>query len=109
MLVLHQEIEADTGADEDLLDAGNLPQLAQHLQLEKVCVVPGNADCDDQVLSEVGRNAALRLRSFLQSGSTLAVTGGSTMREVAFAIPHGSPMNVMVVPARGGIGRAGNI
>ena len=81
-------------------------QLSEHLGVEKTCVVPGNADCDDHVLSEVGRNAAIRLRSFLQTGATLAVTGGSTMREVAFAIPHGTPMNVMVVPARGGIGRA---
>lgn len=81
-------------------------QLSQHLQVEKICVVPGDADCDEHVLSEVGRNAAIRLRSFLQSGSTLAVTGGSTMREVARAVPHGTPMNVMVVPARGGIGRA---
>lgn len=81
-------------------------QLSEHLGVEKVCVVPGDADRDDHVLSEVGRNAAIRLRGFLQSGSTLAVTGGSTMREVAFAVPHGTPMNVMVVPARGGIGRA---
>jgi len=81
-------------------------QLAERLDVDRVCVVAGNADTDEHVLSEVGRNAAIRLRSFLQSGSTLAVTGGSTMREVAFAIPHGSPMNVMVVPARGGIGKA---
>lgn len=81
-------------------------QLSEHLGVEKVCVVPGNADCDDHVLSEVGRNAAMRLRSFLQTGATLAVTGGTTMREVAHAMPHGTPMNVMVVPARGGIGRA---
>ena len=81
-------------------------QLSEHLGVEKVCVVAGNADCDDHVLSEVGRNAAMRLRSFLQTGATLAVTGGTTMREVAHAMPHGTPMNVMVVPARGGIGRA---
>jgi len=81
-------------------------QLSQMLNVDKVCVVPGEADVDEHVLSEVGRSAASRLRSFLQSGSTLAVTGGSTIREVAFAIPHSAPMNVMVVPARGGIGRA---
>lgn len=81
-------------------------QLSQMLNVERVCVVPGHADQDPHVLSEVGRNAASRLRSFLQSGSTLAVTGGSTIREVAFSIPHSAPMNVMVVPARGGIGRA---
>lgn len=81
-------------------------QLSQYLNVEKVCVVPGDADRDDHVLSEVGRNAAIRLRSFLQSGSTLAVTGGSTIRMVAQAIPHSAAMNVMVVPARGGIGRS---
>ena len=81
-------------------------QLSQFLNVERVCVVPGEADSDEHVLSEVGRNAAARLRSFLQSGSTLAVTGGATIRSVAAAIPHSAPMNVMVVPARGGIGRA---
>ena len=43
---------------------------------------------------------------FLKSGSTLAVTGGQTMLEVANTLPQGTAMNVMVVPARGGIGRA---
>ena len=81
-------------------------QLSQLLDVDKVCVVPGEADRDEHVINEVGRSAASRLRSFLQSGFTLAVTGGTTIREVAFAIPHSAPMNVMVVPARGGIGRA---
>ena len=71
-------------------------QLSETLGVEKVCVVPGNADTDEHVLAEVGRNTAIRLRSFLQSGYTLAVTGGSTMREVAASIPHSASMNVMV-------------
>ena len=41
-------------------------ELSETLGVEKVCVVPGNADTDEHVLSEVGRNAAIRLRSFLQ-------------------------------------------
>lgn len=81
-------------------------QLAAQLGVGKVCVVAGDADGDEHVLHEVGRNAAIRLRSFLQSGSTLAVTGGSTIHEVAFAVPQSASMNVMVVPARGGIGRS---
>ena len=79
-------------------------KLTELFQVDKVCVVAGNADNDEHVLHEVGRNAAIRLRSFLQSGSTLAVTGGSTIHAVANAIPHSAPMNVMVVPARGGMG-----
>ena len=81
-------------------------ELGKRLLVPKVCVVAGNADEDEHVLSEVGRSAGSRLRAFLQSGSTLAVTGGSTIHEVAFHVPQGTPMNVMVVPARGGIGRA---
>lgn len=80
--------------------------LSERLEVDKVCVVAGDADCDPRVLSEVGRSAGLRLRGFLQTGATLAVTGGSTIREVAFAVPQGTPMNVMVVPARGGMGGA---
>lgn len=80
--------------------------LSERFHVPKVCVVTGNADEDAHVLGEVGRNAAIRLRGFLQSGSTLAVTGGSTIHEVALSLPAGTPMNVMVVPARGGIGKA---
>lgn len=80
--------------------------LAERYPGAKICVVAGNADEDDHVLHEVGRGAANRLRSFMQSGATLAVTGGATIHEVAFNLPQGTPMNVMVVPARGGIGRA---
>lgn len=80
--------------------------IAAQLGVGKVCVVAGDTDSDEHVLHEVGRNAAIRLRSFLQSGSTLAVTGGSTIHEVAFSLPQSTSMNVMVVPARGGIGRS---
>lgn len=80
--------------------------LSERYSGSKVCVVAGDADRDEHVLHEVGRSTANRLRGFLQSGSTLAVTGGSTIREVAFAVPQGTPMNVMVVPARGGIGKS---
>lgn len=80
--------------------------LSQRYPGAKICVVAGDTDEDPHVLHEVGRNAALRLRSFLQSGSTLAVTGGTTISQVAQTLTTGSPMNVMVVPARGGIGRS---
>lgn len=80
--------------------------LSKLLNVPKVSVAAGDVDEEPHVLHEVGRLAAGRLRSFLQSGSTLAVTGGTTIHEVAFAVPQGTPMNVMVVPARGGIGRA---
>ena len=68
-------------------------------------VVAGNADEDEHVLEEVGRSAASRLRHYLSDGSILAVTGGGTIAKVARYLPQGSPMDVTVLPARGGVGR----
>ena len=79
--------------------------LGKQLDVPRVYVAAGDADQDPHVLHEVGRLAASKLRAFLRSGATLAVTGGQTMLEVAHTLPHGTPMNVMVVPARGGFGR----
>ena len=42
----------------------------------------------------------------LHNGSTLAVTGGSTMAATARYMQSANPLNVMVVPARGGMGRS---
>lgn len=65
----------------------------------------GDADADVRVLSDVGRLAAQGVRQLLHSGSTLAVTGGSTIAATAHAMQSSAPMNVMVVPAQGGFGR----
>ena len=74
--------------------------------VERVCIAPGNADSDGHVLQDVGRLAASRVRAMLRSGDTLAVTGGSTMAATARAMQSAAPLNVMVVPARGGMGRS---
>ena len=74
--------------------------------VERVCVASGNADSDRHVLQDVGRLAASRVRAMLRSGDTLAVTGGSTMAATARAMQSAAPLNVMVVPARGGMGRS---
>lgn len=81
-------------------------QLATMLHIGRVCLVAGDYDEDARVLQDIGRVAAQRVRILLKSGSTLAVTGGSTMAEVARELQTPVPMDVMVVPARGGLGRA---
>ena len=73
--------------------------------IDRVYICSGDCDTDPQVFQAIGRTAAQHLRQVLHSGSTLAVSGGSTIAAVAKAIPAGTPMNVMVVPARGGVGR----
>ena len=81
-------------------------RLSDLLPVERVLVVPGNADEDAQVLYDVGRVCAGHLRSMLQTGNTLAVTGGRTIAAVARSLQSTTPLNVMVVPARGGLGRS---
>ena len=81
-------------------------RLAELMPVERVLIAPGDADNDDQVLSDVGRICAAKVRGMLASGNTLAVTGGRTVAAVARNIQSQTPLNVMVVPARGGIGRS---
>lgn len=79
-------------------------ELENLLHIPSVTVVPGDADRDPQVLRNVGRAAAQRIHRLLQNGMTMAVGGGKTMMEVAAGMQPAGPMNVMVVPARGGVG-----
>ena len=81
-------------------------ELRELLKIPKVYIASGDADEEKHVLSDVGRLAAQKVRGILQSGNTIAITGGSTMAELAHFMPQGSALNVMVVPARGGMGRA---
>ncbi len=81
-------------------------RLSELLNADRVLIAPGDADEDPQVLYDVGRICAGRLRNLLQNGNTLAVTGGRTVAAVARNIQSQTPLNVMVVPARGGIGRS---
>ncbi len=77
--------------------------LSQALSIPHVTVVPGDADASRGVLKECGRAAAQRLRQMVRGGMTVAISGGSTMYELARLMTPG-PNNVMVVPARGGFG-----
>ena len=81
-------------------------KLCELLPADRVLIAPGNADEDEQVLSDVGRLCAVKLRTLLQNGNTLAVTGGRTIAAVARNLQSQAPLNVMVVPARGGLGRS---
>lgn len=78
--------------------------LARKLHVERVCVVHGDADFDEGVLSEVARAAARQLRSLLQNAKVLAVSGGRTIALTAEAIAPAAPLDITVVPARGGLG-----
>jgi len=75
------------------------------LRLRRVVVVPGNSDQDPWAKKEMGRAVGRYLHEHLAPGTVIAVAGGTTMAEVAEAIPE-QPVtqDVLVVPARGGLG-----
>ncbi|PKM82834.1 MAG: DeoR family transcriptional regulator [Firmicutes bacterium HGW-Firmicutes-14] len=80
-------------------------RIREILGLEHVIVIPGDSDNDELVKKEIGRAAARYLLGALRGGSIIAVTGGTTVGEVAKAVPVShSPRDILVVPARGGLG-----
>lgn len=79
--------------------------LCRLLGLSKVLVVPGDSDTDETAKKEMARTAARYLKSIVKSGDIIAVTGGTTMAEVAKSLsPTACGKDVLVVPARGGLG-----
>lgn len=79
--------------------------LQEKLHLQKVVVLPGNADQDKVVTREIGRVAAgILLRLLADHGRHIvAVTGGTTVAAMA-ENTFGNEPGTIVVPARGGLG-----
>ncbi|PKM90363.1 MAG: DeoR family transcriptional regulator [Firmicutes bacterium HGW-Firmicutes-12] len=79
--------------------------LTQKLGLEKVYIVPGDVDNDRSILHEIGKMGARFIRDVVKDDWVVAVTGGTTMAEVAYSFPKSAgKKNVLIVPARGGLG-----
>jgi central glycolytic genes regulator len=80
-------------------------QIKNRFNLREVILVPGDSQSDEMIKRDLGRVAAAYMKKSLFPGCTLAVTGGSTLAEVADVITDGIGFsNLMVVPARGGLG-----
>jgi len=80
--------------------------IKQGLEIEKVIVVPGDIDSDPLVLKEMGRVGANYVKNLICDNQIIALTGGSSVAELVnnmHRISHKS--NILVVPARGGMGR----
>jgi central glycolytic genes regulator len=76
------------------------------LSLKNVIIVPGDADDDNTVITEVGKTASTFLKNLFKDDIIIAITGGSTVKAVIDNIPKTPNLsNILVVPARGGMGR----
>lgn len=80
--------------------------LSRKLDVERVCIVRGDADLDESVLAEAAQAGARQIRFLLQEAQVLGVSGGRILRMTADAISLAAPMDVTVVPAQGGMGGA---
>lgn len=81
-------------------------KLKSLLNLKKVIIVPGNVEKNPLVLKDLGKACANYVKEVLEDNSIIALTGGSTLKEVVEAFPKITNVsNVQVVPARGGMGK----
>jgi central glycolytic genes regulator len=89
-----------------LFDVQSLAEeIKKRFHLDGVIIVPGDSFTDELAKRDLGRAAARYLKRMLYPGSILAVTGGTTLAEMANAIGDGIDIeDVLVVPARGGLG-----
>lgn len=77
--------------------------------LSKVIIVPGDCETSPFTKRELGRAGAKAFLGVLRGDDTIAVTGGSTLAEMAeqLTLPLSlSYKNAWVVPARGGLGES---
>lgn len=106
----------ETGMDvvrelEDMmLELKGIDSMAEKLRnrynLSDVVILPGNCDESAFVKKAIGDACASRIKSHLNGKTIIAVTGGSTMAEVARTMKpdFAEGKQVLFVPARGGIG-----
>lgn len=81
--------------------------IRHHFNLKQVIVVPGDTDAAPQTKRELGRAAGHILIRSMNGRDVVAVTGGSTLAELANAIAADHPLpGVLFVPARGGLGES---
>ena len=80
--------------------------IKERFKLHEVIIVPGDIDEDKTITKELGRVAANYIKKILKDKDIVALTGGSTIKEVVDNLPKLSNLNdVLVIPARGGMGR----
>ncbi len=81
-------------------------KLEKKLGVNKIIIVPGNSSEDELILKEMGKITSSNILKLIQPNDVIGITGGNTMANVAEEMPESDvPNDVMVIPARGGLGR----
>ncbi len=81
-------------------------KIQSSLNLKKVIIVPGDVEENPLVLKDLGKACANYVKDVIKDNSIIALTGGSTLKEVVEAFPRVTNLSqIQVVPARGGMGK----
>lgn len=76
------------------------------LGLKDVVIVPGDVKKNKTILKDLGKATANYLKAIIRDNNIIAITGGNTIKEFVEAVPKMSYLsNILVLPARGGMGR----
>ncbi|KOA20749.1 central glycolytic regulator [Clostridium homopropionicum DSM 5847] len=76
------------------------------LNIKNVIVVPGDSDENSLVLDEMGKSAANYLLSIIQDNNIIAMTGGTSVKKMVDSFQNTTDRKgLLIVPARGGLGR----
>lgn len=82
-------------------------RLKERFGMEQAVVVPGDSDTSPYAKIELGRAGAAAVRKMAVREGVIAVTGGSTMAEVATHMSPSPQLKAsLFVPARGGLGES---
>ena len=82
-------------------------RIRSYYGLKQVVIVPGDSDVSPHTKKELGRAGAAVLRKLIAEDEVIAVTGGSTLAEVAYHMTATTPLKgCWFVPARGGLGES---
>ncbi|MFD1957040.1 sugar-binding transcriptional regulator [Paenibacillus thailandensis] len=82
-------------------------KIRSHFGLKQVIVVAGDADSSAQTKKELGKAGSQVLGRVLRPNDVVAVTGGSTIAQVANQLTAPQPLKTnLFVPARGGLGES---
>lgn len=80
--------------------------IKKELNLKDIIIVPGDVDEKDLVLEEMGKSAANFLKSMLKDKIIIALTGGLSIKKIVDnMVKINDYKDVLIVPARGGLGR----
>ena len=82
-------------------------KIRERYALKSVTIVPGDSDVSMLTKKELGRAGSAALRKVAAPGDIIAVTGGSTMAEIANWLNAATALKgSCFVPARGGLGES---